>query len=125
MRRTSLMLFASGCLACLAGTVAAVEPSDFGIPALQRATERYVAGDPAAARRNVVEAMGVLSSLAESMGAPGRGEVWMLVNDLRLLRLPAGNADPATLHSLADAETRATALAARYPDGSGAPARLQ
>ena len=119
------MLFVSGSLACLAGMAAAVEPSDFGVPALQRAKASYVAGDPAAARRKLVEATGVLSSLAESMGAPGRGEVWMLVNDLRLLRLPAGNADPATLHSLADAETRATALAARDPDGSGAPARLQ
>jgi hypothetical protein len=119
------MLFASGCLACFTGTAAAVDPSDFGVPALQRATERYIAGDPAAARRNVVEATGVLSSLAESMGAPGRGEVIMLVNDLRLLRLAPGDADAATVRRLADAETRATALAVRYPDGSGTPARLQ
>ena len=62
------MLFASGCLACFTGTAAAVEPSDFGVPALQRATERYIAGDPAAARRNVVEATGILSSLAGEHG---------------------------------------------------------
>jgi hypothetical protein len=119
------MLLATGCVACLVGEAAAGDPSDFGVLALQRAKESYVAGDPAAARRNVVEATGVLATLAESMGAPGRGEVWMLVNDLRLLRLAAGNADPATLHHLADAETRASALAKRYPDGSGTPATLR
>jgi hypothetical protein len=119
------MLLAIGGLACIAGTAVAGNPSDFGVQALQRAKESYVAGDPTAARRNVVEATGVLSGLAESMGSPGRGEVWMLVNDLRLLRLAPGNADPATLHSLADAETRATTLAVRYTDGSGTPARSQ
>lgn len=49
----------------------------------------------------------------------------MLVNDLRLFRLPAGNSAPSTLHRLADVETRAIALAVRYPDGSGTPACLQ
>ena len=123
MRRTFLLI-ATACMACFAGTVAASDPSDFGVQALQHAKESYVAGDPAAARRSVVEAMGVLSTQAEGMGAPGRGEVWMLVNDLRLLRLAPGDADSATLHSLTDAEARATALAVRYPESSGTPARL-
>lgn len=65
------MLLAIGGLACIAGSAAAGNPSDFGVQALQRAKESYVAGDPTAAGRNVVAATGVLSGLAESMGAPG------------------------------------------------------
>jgi len=125
MRRASLMLLAIGCGACFAGTAAASDPSDFGVIALQQAKESYVAGDSAAARRSVIEATGVLATLAAQMSAPGRGEVWMLMNDLRLLRFPAGSSDPATLHSLAEAGTRASALARRYPDASGTPAMIR
>jgi hypothetical protein len=125
MSRASMKLAAICVLAVFVDAVAAADPSDFGLQALQRAKESYVAGDPAAARRSLVEATGVLASLAESMGAPGRGEVWMLVNDLRLLRLAPGDVDPRTLHGLTEAETRADGLARRYPDGSGMPATLR
>ena len=50
-----------------------------------------------------------------------RGEVWMLANELRLLRLVEGGANSVTLHNLADAAVRASALAERYPGGSGSP----
>ena len=56
------------------------------------------------------------------MQAPGRGEVWMLMNDLRLIRLVEGGAHSETLHGLADAAARAGALAERYPPGSGSRA---
>jgi hypothetical protein len=56
------------------------------------------------------------------MGAPGRGETWVLVNDLRRLQLVEGSTSAATLHGLDAAEARASALAARYADGrSGRP----
>jgi hypothetical protein len=56
------------------------------------------------------------------MQAPGRGEVWMLVNDLRLIRLVEGGTNSATLHSLTEAEARAGALAGRHPERSAPPA---
>jgi hypothetical protein len=55
------------------------------------------------------------------MGAPGRGETWVLVNDLRRLQLVEGSTNAATLHGVDDAESRASALAARYADGRGRP----
>jgi hypothetical protein len=93
--------------------------SDFGVRALQRATRNYAAGDVTAARRSLVEAAEVLASIAASMGAPGRGEVWMLANDVRLLRPVEGGVNPVTLYDLNDAEARASALAGRYADRLG------
>jgi hypothetical protein len=102
--------------------VQAAERSDFGLGALQRTKQSYVEGDAAAARRNLAEATDILTALAGSMQAPGRGEVWMLVNDLRLIRLVEGGANAATLHSLTNAEARATALAGRQSERSDPPA---
>jgi hypothetical protein len=102
--------------------VGAAERSDFGLGALQRTKQSYVAGDAAAARRNLTEATDILMTKAGSMQAPGRGEVWMLVNDLRLIRLVEGGTNPATLHSLTEAEARASALAGRHPERSAPPA---
>jgi hypothetical protein len=99
----------------------AAERSDFALGALQRTRQSYVEGDAAAARRNLAEATDILTTLAGSMQAPGRGEVWMLANDLRLIRLVEGGTNPATLHSLTEAEARATALAGRHPERSGPP----
>jgi hypothetical protein len=42
-------------------------------------------------------------------------------HDLRRLQLAEGSTNAATLHGLDDAETRASALAARYADGRGRP----
>lgn len=95
--------------------------SSFGVRALQRARHDYAAGDVTAARRNLVEATAVLANTAVSMEAPGRGETWVLVNDLRRLRLVEGAMSAVTLQGLDDAEARASALAVRYQDGRGAP----
>ena len=129
MRLASLMLLVAVALAsadaptALAQTnVGVAERSDFGLGALQRTKQSYVAGDAAAARRNLTEATDILMTLAGSMQAPGRGEVWMLVNDLRLIRLVEGGTNPATLHSLTEAEARAGALAGRHPERSAPPA---
>lgn len=99
----------------------ASDPSDFGVRALQQTRQSYVAGDAIGARRSLAEATDALAARASSMQAPGRGEVWMLVNDLRLIRLVEGGANSGTLHSLSDAAARASALAERYPGGSGSP----
>jgi len=101
--------------------VAADEPFDFGVPALQRARASYVAGDSAAARRHVDDATAVLVTAAGRMQSPGSGEAWMLVNDLRLLRLVPGDGSAAALQALSAAATRAGALAERYPVGPSAP----
>ncbi len=102
--------------------VDADDRSDFGLRALQQTKQSYVAGDAVGARRSLARATDELAALAGGMQAPGRGEVWMLVNDLRLIRLIEGGANSATLHSLADAAARAGVLAERYPVGSGSPA---
>ncbi|HUL94342.1 MAG TPA: hypothetical protein VLV56_18565 [Burkholderiales bacterium] len=102
--------------------VDADDRSDFGLRALQQTKQSYVAGDAVGARRGLARATDALAALAGSMQAPGRGEVWMLVNDLRLIRLVEGGANSVTLHSLADAAARAGELAERYPVGSGSPA---
>jgi hypothetical protein len=99
----------------------AAHRSDFGVRALQRARHSYAAGDVTAARRSLVEATAVLANTAVSMEAPGRGETWVLVNDLRRLRLVEGGMSAVTLHGLDDAESRASALAVQYADGRGAP----
>lgn len=93
----------------------------FGVRALQRARHSYAAGDVTAARRSLVEATAVLANTAVSMQAPGRGETWVLVNDLRRLQLVEGGMSAVTLHGLDDAQARASALAVRYADGRGAP----
>jgi hypothetical protein len=108
-------------LAVPCASVAADEPFDFGVPALQRAKASYVAGDSAAARRHVDEATGVLVNAAGRMQSPGSGEVWTLVNDLRLLRLVPGDGSAAALQDLSAAATRAGTLAERYPDAFAAP----
>jgi hypothetical protein len=123
MLLVAVALASAGAPSALAqASVGAAERSDFGLGALQRTKQSYVDGDAAAARRNLAEATGILMTLAGSMQAPGRGEVWMLVNDLRLIRLVDGGTNPATLHSLTNAEARATALAERHPERSGPPA---
>ena len=99
----------------------AADRSDFGVRALQRARHSYAAGDVTAARRSLIEATAALANTAVSMEAPGRGETWVLVNDLRRLRLVEGGMSAVTLHGLDDAEARASALAVRYTDGRGAP----
>jgi hypothetical protein len=99
----------------------AAHRSAFGVRALQRARHSYAVGDVTAARRSLIEATAVLANTAVSMEAPGRGETWVLVNDLRRLRLVEGGMSALTLHGLDDAEARASALAVRYPDGRGAP----
>lgn len=101
--------------------VAADEPFDFGVPALQRARASFIAGDSASARRYVDEAAVVLVTAAGRMQSPGSGEVWTLVNDLRLLRLMPGGGSAAALQDLSAAATRARTLAERYPDALGAP----
>lgn len=100
----------------------ASDQSDFGLRALQQTRQSYVAGDAVGARRSLAEATDALVARASSMQAPGRGEVWMLVNDLRLIRLVEGGANSVTLHSLSEAAARASALAERYPGGSASPA---
>jgi hypothetical protein len=100
---------------------AAARRSDFGVRALQRARHSYAAGDVTAARRSLIEATAVLANTAVSMEAPGRGEAWVLVNDLRRLRLVEGDMSAVTLLALDAAETRASALAVRHADGRGAP----
>ena len=102
--------------------VDANDRSDFGLRALQQTKQSYVAGDAVGARRSLARATDALAALAGSMQAPGRGEVWMLVNDLRLIRLVEGGANSVTLHGLADAAARAGVLAERYPVGSGSRA---
>jgi hypothetical protein len=102
--------------------VDADDRSDFGLRALQQTKQSYVAGDAVGARRSLARATDALAALAGSMQAPGRGEVWMLVNDLRLIRLVEGGESSMTLHSLADAAARAGVLAERYPVGSGSRA---
>ena len=102
--------------------VDADDRSDFGLRALQQTKQSYVAGDAVGARRNLARATDALATLAGSMQAPGRGEVWMLMNDLRLIRLVEGGENSVTLHSLADAAARASVLAERYPVGSGSRA---
>ncbi len=99
----------------------AAHRSDFGVRALQRARHSYAAGDVIAARRSLIEATAALANTAVGMEAPGRGETWVLVNDLRRLRLVEGGMSTVTLHGLDDAEARASALAVRYTDGRGAP----
>ncbi len=99
----------------------AAHKSGFGVRALQRARHSYAAGDVTAARRSLIEATAVLANTAVSMEAPGRGETWVLVNDLRRLRLVEGGMNEVTLQGLDDAESRASALAVRYADGRGAP----
>jgi hypothetical protein len=94
---------------------------DFGVRALQRARHNYAAGDLTAARRSLVEATASLANTAVGMAVPGRGETWVLVHDLRRLRLVEGGMSALTLHGLDDAEARASALAVRYADGRGAP----
>jgi hypothetical protein len=102
-------------LAALAAGAAAGEPADFGQSALRRAQASYAAGDTAAAHLHVMEATDTLVTAAQTMHAPGSGEVLMLVNDLRLLRISAGSEKAGTEHDLGEARTRAGVLAARYP----------
>lgn len=103
------------------GVVRAVEPADFGVAAIQRATVSYSAGDTAGARRQVNDAAAGLVTKSGSMKSPGSGEVLMLVNDLLLLPIAPGTGNVVTLEALGAAERRAGELERRYPDGVGTP----